>query len=395
MIAALERAIAAHPGSRGRASLLHPPDRGVAHARARGGERRSAGRADAGGRTHGPHARAHLPPRRSVRRRGRGQRARDRGRRGLPGAVPGAGAVSGQLLPAQPALPVGGGDARRPQRGRRSTPRGRSRRRCRITTPARWPGRRTFRSRRGSPTCDSAAGSEMLTEPSAAGDRAVRHGHLALRARPGVRRARPDRRAPRRSWPRSRRVMAHEAFRDDAQGPAAADQPADRERASCAASWLRARGRHDEAVRLLREAVGASRTPSRTTSRRSGISRRGRCSARCCSRPDAPAEAEAVYREDLRAVPRERLVAVRTVAEPRRAGRGRRRRGRCAHASTRRGRAPTSRSTSSRVLRPIGQCTPSSHVANTNGGIHEEVRVAVNGRHAAVCRAGQRRPACR
>ena len=54
-------------------------------------------------------------------------------------------------------------------------------------------------------------------------------------------------------------------------------------------------------------------------------------------------EAEAVYREDLARVPRERLVAVRSVAEPRGAGPHATRRGTSGRASRRRGRAPTSR----------------------------------------------------
>ena len=73
-----------------------------AGARRRG--RGPAADADAGRGSHRPHARAHLPPRRALRRRGPRQPARGPGRRGLHRPVPGAGPVPHELLPAQPAL---------------------------------------------------------------------------------------------------------------------------------------------------------------------------------------------------------------------------------------------------------------------------------------------------
>ena len=72
--------------SSGRDPPLHPPDRGLGHARARRALRRPSGRADAGRRPHRPHALAHLLPDRPLSRFARRQRRRGQGRRGLPRA---------------------------------------------------------------------------------------------------------------------------------------------------------------------------------------------------------------------------------------------------------------------------------------------------------------------
>ena len=184
------------PASRScrRASLLRPSRGGVADAGTGGGQRRSPRATDAGRRSHRPHAGAHLPARRPLRRRGRGQRARHRRRRGLPGAVPGAGALSGELLPAQPALPVGSGDARRTQRrgDRRGAPgggEGAAPPRRRAGLDRRFPRDAVARLRALRPVAGDADRAE------AAGHRAVRHGHLALRARRWRSSARDDARA--------------------------------------------------------------------------------------------------------------------------------------------------------------------------------------------------------
>ena len=147
-----------------RAALSHSPARGVARSRSRRAQRGSARPADAGRWTHGPHAGAHLHSRRPLRGRGRGQRARDSRRRGLPGAVSGAGAVPGQLLPAQPALPVGGGDVR-------GTPC--SRRRC--GAPRRGEGAASSRRRAGVDgrfSGDADAGLRAIRDVAGRADRA-------------------------------------------------------------------------------------------------------------------------------------------------------------------------------------------------------------------------------
>ncbi len=201
LMATLERVIAARSRPRRRAPLLHSLDRGFTHAGARRGKRRSSRVADAGGRTHGPHAGAHLFARRALRRRRRGERAGHRGRRGLPGAVPGAGAVSRQLLPAQPALPVGGGDAGRPKRrGHRRRPAGGGegaappRRRRRLD--GRLPGDAVARLRALRPVAADADRAE------AARTGALRYRHLALRPRPWRSCRATRQRAHRRSWMR-------------------------------------------------------------------------------------------------------------------------------------------------------------------------------------------------
>ena len=142
-IGALERVIARQPDHRRRAALPHPRARGVERAGARGAERGPPRPAHARRGTHGAHAGAHLHPRRPLQGRRRGQRARDCGRRRLPVAVPGAGPVPVDLLPAQPALPVGGGDARGAARGGDRCRAAGRRPRCRTITPGRWRGRPT------------------------------------------------------------------------------------------------------------------------------------------------------------------------------------------------------------------------------------------------------------
>ena len=137
--------------------------------------------------------------------------------------------------------------------------------------------------------------------------------------------------------------------RDDAEGSAAADQPADRVAHRRRRARARARADADAAIRAAAAKRWRSRTAFRTTSRRSGISRRGRCSARSCSRPAAPQEAEAVYREDLEALPRERLVAVRPDAEPE-AQQRTTRPPTCSGASRARGRRADITLTSSRIM---------------------------------------------
>jgi len=68
---------------------------------------------------HMVHMPAHLHPRGSICGCGGRQREGHCRRRGLPRAVSGGGSVSGELLPTQSPLPVGGGDVRGPSGSRR------------------------------------------------------------------------------------------------------------------------------------------------------------------------------------------------------------------------------------------------------------------------------------
>ena len=163
---------------------------------------------------------------------------------------------------------------------------------------------------------------EMLTEPKPPEHRAVCDGHLALRTRLGLCRARRGQAC------RGRAGRAHDAvgsrrLSDHAQGPAAADQLANRERASCEANWPRGRDATTRRCDSSREATALEdgipyneppvwHQPPRQVLGALLLARRpaSRGGGRV---PQGP-----------RAVPRERLVAVRTVAKRQRAEAGRR-----------------------------------------------------------------------
>ena len=140
-----EDVLAPQSQASGRAAHAHPPGRVDDDAGAGREGGRHADAADAGGRPHGAHGLAHLPARGPLRRRDEEQPARDRRRRGLHHAVPGAGPVSDGLLPAQHPLPVVRGDRRRAVGRWRSTRRRRSRRRSPTTVLAEMPLTAGFR----------------------------------------------------------------------------------------------------------------------------------------------------------------------------------------------------------------------------------------------------------
>ncbi len=141
-----------------RAAHAHPPARAHGHAGTGRDRRRRAPAADAGRRPHGAHGLAHLSARGPLRRRDAEQPAGHRRRRRLHHAVPGPGALSDGLLPAQHPLPVVRGDRRRCSRRWPSIRRPRS--------PPRFPTRcwPKCRSPRDSgscptgPTCGSDGG---------------------------------------------------------------------------------------------------------------------------------------------------------------------------------------------------------------------------------------------
>ena len=127
-----------------------------------------------------------------------------------------------------------------------------SRRKCRIITPARWRGRRTFRSRRWLAYARFGMWQEMLTEPKPPANGAVRDRHLALHARSGVRRARSSGRGGPSCVAEGR--DGARGIHDDAEGSAAADEPADRVAHPGGELGLRG-GNPDAAIAVLGEAV--------------------------------------------------------------------------------------------------------------------------------------------
>ncbi len=102
------------PRARRRDPPLHPPDRGLDHARARRALRQPPGGADAGRRAHRPHGRARLLPGRPLPGLGRGQQGRGRGGRGLSRQGRRPGLLALRLPSAQRPLRHGlGADGRR------------------------------------------------------------------------------------------------------------------------------------------------------------------------------------------------------------------------------------------------------------------------------------------
>ncbi len=99
VIKTLEKVIAEHPEQPGAHHFYIHMVEASKNPRSRRAQRRRARGSDAGRRSHGAHAVAHLPARRPLRRRVGVERARDRGGRGLSGAVSGAGDVSGRCYP--------------------------------------------------------------------------------------------------------------------------------------------------------------------------------------------------------------------------------------------------------------------------------------------------------
>ena len=297
-----------------RAALLDSPVGADEDAGAGGEGSRSAAAADARGRSHHPHAGAHLHARRPLRRCGEGQPAGGRGRRGLHRPVQGAGDVSARLLPAQHPLHLDGRDDVRAECAWRIAA---ARKVAAAIPPRRWPLCRRSRASSSCPTgrwCVRASGTR--SSPN--------------RLRPTIRSSRAGcgtTRAAGRLPGKGRLDDAEQelaALDGDRHGPALPTLPA-------SASL----NTPDAILRIAPEVLAgeiareAKDLDRRAAAPRTGRPARGRAdlhgaadwpspvrqvSARRCSKPDRAVEAEAVYWDDLRRNPGERLVALRPAA---------------------------------------------------------------------------------